>query len=360
MIAIIAIFLAVAAPRAVTLVPMNDPIVGNDPKALSVALNSDAVRREQWWVDAKTPVGAGNPGYGWPGRIESYEPSEELKGLMADYPGLEAYWYHRERVPAYEPCVSQLRAGGHYDDSVPFLLYRPRMDPWYRFWRPSEVPLVIYMPGCGEQGKDLALQFSQVACLKKVTSETFQNEHPCWLLIPMPPIRANYNIPFGYPAEPRAPLITLFNDLVLKLVDEMPGTNSANAAKVPRIDRSRLYLTGLGSGATLAAVMAFDHPGRYAAVMPIWSSPDVPPAVCPEAPGNWWYAWEEGVYGRVKSVRDRLESFAADVRMWGGEFEIHTFPKRSPGWWWDAAWESDELWDWCFDKESEKEVERDR
>ena len=347
---------------AVRLMPMVDPIVVTNAHAAALQTYRAGSVREVWYGMAPYPAGAGNPGYGYPSKIEPYAADEELKAELAKRPGLEAHWFRRNPLSderrvdgsTLESDIQWLKSSGRYADAIPFLLFRPKTNSLLKPWQwGREVPLVVFMPGCGEQGTDLKLQFRQRACIDTVTSEAFQENHPCWLLVPMPPEHANCNIPHGYPTQPRAPLITLFNDLVLKVVEV------SEEADAPTIDRSRLYLTGLGSGGTLAAAMAFDHPGRYAAVMPIWSCPHVEPAVHPDAPGAWWYGWKAKSWQSDEAAwyRKMLDGFAARVKELGGDFVIRTYPAPTSGWWWDAVWTADEFWDWCCAKTSEKEVE---
>ena len=362
--------IALVLATVVRLVPMQEPVVFplesmGKPEQIETALRiyrldlGDLSR----YPKVPYPSKAGTPGFGYPSRIEPYAVDDELAAKLAEYPGLEAYWFCRERLLAkpekssYTESSRDIASLRPYSDSIPFLLFRPKGNVWLCPWTfGRKIPLVIYMPGSGEQGTDLKLQFRQTACLKKVTSAAFQEKHPCWFLIPMPPMNANWNIPQGYPTEPRMPLITLYNDLVLKVIE------LSERSAAPTIDRSRLYVTGLGSGGTMSAVMAFDHPGRYAAVMPVWSFPHVQPVVHPLAPGAWWYGWQATVWEKkavgVEVIRRRLNRFAADVRQFGGDFVIRTYPEgRAAYTWWNAVWESDVLWDWCFAKRSKGEVE---
>lgn len=347
---------------AVRLMPMVEPIVVTNAHAAAMRTYRAESVRENWYCKSPYPPGAGNPGYGYPAKIEPYEADAGLLSELEKRPGLDARWFRRDPLPEEKRTdgstsglnVKWLASCGRYADAIPFLLFRPKANSCLKPWQwGRKVPLVVFMPGCGEQGSDPKLLFRQRACIDTVTSAAFQEKRPCWLLVPMPPEHANCNIPRGYPTQPRAPLVTLFNDLVLKVVEE------SGEADAPAIDRSRLYLTGLGSGGTLAAVMAFDHPGRYAAVMPVWSAPHVEPAVHPDAPGAWWYGWEDRTWKSDEAMwpRKMLDGFAAHVRELGGDFVIRTYPTPGNGCWWDAAWTSEELWNWCFEKESKREAE---
>lgn len=353
---------ALVAAAAVKLAPMAEPFVVTDATSLARWEFDKAPSLVEWRTPAQYPPEAGMPGYGWPSRIEDYKVDGALAERLAERPGLEAHWFIREPIAGRAAEVA--RELGSYTDSIPFLLFRPRPRP-FRWWNPldwfggeDKAPLVVYLPGNGEQGTDLAKQFRQTGVIDRVLGGAFQDEHRAWLLVPMPPAHGNVNIPHGYPVAPRAPLITLYDDLVLKVVE----LSRTDAEAAPPIDERRIYLTGLGSGGTMAVAMSFDHPGRYAATAVAWSRPHHQPVLHPDAPGNWWFGFEEKVYADVVAAhRDFYEKFwgkfRADAERFGGAFELRTYSKGDHAWWWDVMWESDEFWAWCFGKKSNGEVE---
>ena len=296
---------------------------------------------------------AGAPGSGMPGAFRLYDADDALKDLMSRH-SLVAMWFDlgmpkppdpnaeeyvravaRHRRPVDRSCDHAL------PPSLPFLAYRPKTNS------DDSVPLVVYMPGSGEQGEDLKLQFRQTACLAKVTSSVFQARHPAYFLVIAPPEYGNQNCGYGYPFEAANRVNEAYNDLVLAYV---------RAANAPRIDPDRIYLTGLGSGATIAMAMALDHPGRFAAVAPVWAHP-YSPIVHPENPGNWRFynlpRKSDDARAKAREYWGKLKSeFTANVRAGGGDCAFVEVPRRddADGVWWDRVWTSDELWDWMFSK----------
>ena len=296
---------------------------------------------------------AGAPGSGMPGAFRLYDADDALKDLMSRH-SLVAMWFDlgmpkppdpnaeeyvravaRHRRPVDRSCDHAL------PPSLPFLAYRPKTDS------DDSVPLVVYMPGSGEQGEDLKLQFRQTACLAKVTSSVFQARHPAYFLVIAPPEYGNQNCGYGYPYEAANRVNEAYNDLVLAYV---------RAANAPRIDPNRIYLTGLGSGATIAMAMALDHPGRFAAVAPVWAHP-YSPIVHPENPGNWRFynlpRKSDDARAKAREYWGKLKSeFTANVRAGGGDCAFVEVPRRDDagGSWWDCVWASDELWEWMFSK----------
>lgn len=300
----------------------------------------------------------GAPGFGRHGTIDGrggYAVDGELRELMAPY-GLEAHSYDVPMPGISDPrvllqaerTIAAMRGDGRrgcdtcQPERLPYLSFTPTVT------NGEAAALVVYMPGNGEQGEDLKLQFRQTACIRKVTSAEFQAKHPSYLVVIMPPSYGNENIPDGYPSYTGDNMITeSYNDLILDFI---------RAAKGPEIDPARIYLTGLGSGGAAAIAMALDHPGRFAAVMPAWALPTCP-LVHPTTPGAWWFAVKgkpEPDSGRSK----RIEEFSANVEKSGGacRWSFHATPADG-GWWWDAFWLGDEVWDWAFCRRAHGEEE---
>ena len=355
------ILAALMASAAVRFAPMAEPLEVTDSAAVARWEFDTAPSLIDWRRPAQYPPGKGQPGYGWPSRIEDYDVDDSLAEKLAEYPGLEAHWFVRE--PIEGAAADFARKIKSYADSIPFLLFRPkpRSCQWWNpfsWFGPDNAPLVVYLPGKGEQGTALVKQFRQAGVIERVVSDEFQEDHPAWLLVPMPPENGNCNIPIGYPSEPRAPLITLYDDLVLKVVE----MSRAEGETAPPIDGRRIYLTGLGTGGDMVRAMSFDHPGRYAATAAAWSCPHHQPLLHPDAPGNWWFGYEEKMYAdALAENKDYYEKFwgkfRADAERFGGSLVVQTYSKGDHACWWDAMWGADGFWSWCFEKESNGEVE---
>ena len=287
---------------------------------------------------------AGAPGNGMPGTFSRYDADELLKSEMAKY-GLEAWWFDYS-LPQPPDCNAERYAQAvpnHFNGfataetalppRLPILAYRPKAAA------SEAVPLVVYVAGSGEQGEDLKLQFRQRACLEKVTSAGFQSKHPAYFVMIMPPRYGNSNM-----MEMGGYLAAEYNDMLLAFV---------RSAESPRIDASRIYLTGLGSGGTAVGAMAKCRPGRYAAVAPVWSYQyfGYPNA---SGAGSWrFYNTPLKTKEEVKKdLMERMDKFAEDVRAAGGECEYIVVPEKAQDGraWWDGVWSSDELWDWAFSK----------
>ena len=265
----------------------------------------------------------GSPGCGCAAEnpIRPYSAGAELRKLLDQY-ALKAHWFYQTT-----------------NNALPFFEFTPKDCPT------NEVPLVVYVPGSGEQGTNLIVQFNQRACLEKVVSAEFQRRHPCRFLIVCLPEKANCNSGLGYP-EMLDSRSELYGDLILAY---------AKNAENPKVDARRIYLTGLGSGAVIAAGMALDHPGRFAAVAPVWFVPHGS-VVHPRQPGNWrcynivnpeFPDPGDSVRYMQWALRTRNE-FTANVIAGGGECSFQHVPKDTPWPWWNLVWSGDEIYDWLF------------
>lgn len=119
-------------------------------------------------------------------------------------------------------------------------------------WKGAErYPLLIWLHGAGQSGSDNEAQMG--GATKPFTEEGNQEERPCFVLAPQCPDR---NI--GFKDAVAANLMTL----VKSLCDSLP------------IDESRLYLTGSSMGGSGSWRIATEHPGVFAAVVPLCGGGD--------------------------------------------------------------------------------------
>ena len=274
---------------------------------------------------------AGSPGYGCAAAdpIRPYPADPELQKLLDQY-ALKAHWFYQTT-----------------NNALPFFEFTPKDCPT------NEVPLVVYVPGSGEQGTNLIVQFNQRACLEKVVSAEFQQKHPCRFLIICLPEKANHNSGRGYPymLDPRS---ELYNDLILAYAKNAEG---------PKVDMRRIYLTGLGSGATIAAGMVLDHPGRFAAVAPVWLTP-YSSVVHPRTPGNWRYYNNYDLEcpdpdddaRQFKSLLRIRNEFETNVKAAGCDCSFNYVPRETPWPWWNLVWSGDEIYDWMFSKSTSSDL----
>ena len=254
--------------------------------------------------------------------LAPYPTTEALKAAMAPYGLMAGKYVHAEAMPSED--------GVPLPNEVPFLLYTPERP------KTGKVPLVVFLPGNGEKGPDLAQQFRQRTIFAKVTGAEFQKRHPCYLLALSPPAAAGTLLD-GLPGEPSPVQKLLFG-----AIEEVAKTR-----KGPQVDSSRIYLTGLSYGAGGVYGLMTSYPGKFAAGVPVATFP--PPAFFAETgnPLRVWHLYNEGDWAASGLSEEQTRPFADAVRAGGGEFRISTYPATGHNAW-DAAWREDPVWDWMF------------
>ena len=90
------------------------------------------------------------PGHGYPGRLETYDTTPELRRQMARF-DLTAGWFRRDPLPPEK--VYHFRPDYCPVNELPYLLFSPK-----RGRKP--VPMVLYFGGTGEHGTNLVDQLS--------------------------------------------------------------------------------------------------------------------------------------------------------------------------------------------------------
>ncbi|MBQ7188315.1 MAG: hypothetical protein IJR99_02760 [Kiritimatiellae bacterium] len=269
------------------------------------------------------------PGDGYPGKIEPYPVTPELRKPMSEY-RMTAWTFHREKVyslsEGYNYYITPHNCPTNF---IPYLLFTPQ-NPQRR-----KLPLVLYFGGLGEYGYDLERQFRHRTIFAKVTGKAFQERHPCHLFAPMLPKNAQLH---SCTAECPDALSDLVNDTLSAVIRQV-GEHT--------VDTNRLYVTGFSAGGDAACMMLSGYPGRYAACVPVsvWMDPN---AIPKEKPGNYWLLFNDEDMPSDEMRKER-EFFAETVRKRGGEYRSSSYPKKGHNAW-DTAWREDAVWDWMFSK----------
>jgi len=271
------------------------------------------------------PVQALRPGNGYPGRLEPYDVTPQLKEHLDRF-NLTAGWYRREPLDAekwYRRDANLLLA-----NELPYLLFKPESDP------ETAVPMVIYFGGTGEHGTDLVAQFNHSSIFSKITSPEFQQKYPCYLFAPMVPKKTYLRCDHGV----GPPMADLVCDAMYAVIGH---------AQTPAVDINRIYLTGLSYGGSAAYTFPFGYPGRFAASLPCAGFANHH-SVPPEKPGNIWLLFNEHEYASDE-MQKVLSDIIQTVTERGGEHRVSTLPDKGHNVW-DKAWSEDVVWDWVFSK----------
>ena len=146
----------------------------------------------------------------------------------------------------------------------------------YRFHQPEKLehgkkyPLVLFMHGAGERGLDNRRQLMRLAGVE------FWEKHPCFVLSPQCPPK-NDTIPyseyvwvdteFGDSAHSMKTSPTWTMKLAINLLDKIIRDN--------KIDRDRIYVTGLSMGGFATWELIQRMPDKFAAAVPVCGGGDL-------------------------------------------------------------------------------------
>lgn len=122
----------------------------------------------------------------------------------------------------------------------------------YRFYSPinksnKSLPLVIFLHGSGERGKDNVLQLIGNKGAITFTKQEFQKENPCFVLAPQAPLKDVLNHCW---VEDHMP------NRIKELID--------NLMMQYNIDSKRIYLVGMSNGGSGVWKMIYDYPDFFA------------------------------------------------------------------------------------------------
>ncbi len=203
----------------------------------------------------------------------------------------------------------------------------------YRLLRPKEVkenqryPLVLFLHGSGERGND------NVINLKYITTpflyEKNRNEFPCFVVVPQCPASERWTYPDWY-QEPREPINT-----VISLIDSL--------TKLPSIDTTRIYITGLSMGGYGTWYLLTRFPNKFAAAIPICGGGD------PHQVDSFKHVPIWAFHGsKDKTVhRDESRKMINALKNVGGDPKYTEYKKTGHDSW-TKAYQEDQLLTWLF------------
>lgn len=205
------------------------------------------------------------------------------------------------------PRSSPLRQTAQETAGLRYLLHLPSA-----YESRSDWPFILFLHGAGERGRDLAL---------------VRREGLPRMLETLP------DFPFVVVSPQEEKRNAWRPERLAILIDEVLRSG--------RVDPSRVYVTGLSSGAVAALELAIRYPGRIAAVVPI-SAHVIPDGLCrmKDVP-----AWIFHSAGDERIPFGRAEKLARSLEACGGEVQLTIYEKRDHDAWTDA-YATPSLWDW--------------
>lgn len=214
----------------------------------------------------------------------------------------------------------------------------------YRFHQPEKpeqgkkYPLVLFMHGAGERGLDNRRQLMRLAGVK------FWEKYPCFVLSPQCPPK-NAGIPyseyvwvdteFGDSAHSMKAAPTWTMKLAMDLLDKIIKTN--------KIDRSRIYVTGLSMGGFATWELIQRMPDKFAAAVPVCGGGDLEYAPKLIDVPLWVFHGDADKRVPVQRSRNMVEAISKS----GGHPKYTEYP-GVPHDSWTLTYSNPEMWDWMF------------
>ena len=232
----------------------------------------DLVAGQQYFIQAlcKSGPGPGGVSIGWSlpnGRFEGPIPADRFREYVGDIPmpSMKVHQFNlalKPEVPTTQPGIHRFVRGAHADvdgdsQDLSYVMYMPKIAEATT----QLLPMVVFLHGNNRQGYSLAA-VEQIGLFRSIETD---HQLADWL-----------------------PMIALAPQLPPDWRWDTPGAaQSVNALveqlcqRYPRIDRSRIYLTGLSMGGKGTWLTVENSPDTYAAVAPI-SAVDVRPDLAPQ------------------------------------------------------------------------------
>ena len=211
--------------------------------------------------------------------------------------------------------VTVTEGGAEREAALRFLIYLPKgytSQETTKKW-----PLLLFLHGAGERGDDLSL-------VKK--------HGP-------PKLADSQDFPFVI-VSPQCPKETRWNSAELaKLVQSLANTH--------RIDRQRMYVTGLSMGGSGSWSLLAEYPGLFAAGIPICGKGDVATAEKIAKTPVWVFL---GAKDKPELVAANEEMVVA-VKMAGGSIQFTVYPDAAHDSW-TATYNNPQVYDWLLERRS--------
>jgi predicted peptidase len=205
----------------------------------------------------------------------------------------------------------------------------------YRLMKPEgydgskDYPLVVFLHGAGERGKDNKAQLKHG--VKDFASDAARKKHPCFLIAPQCPSGQSWAaFRGGFAKAPTTPA-----KQVLALIAEL--------RKEFKIDPKRIYLTGLSMGGYGTWDLLAREPGLFAAGLPVCGGGDPATAEKIAKIPLWVFHGDKDTAVPVERSRTMVEA----VKKAGGEPK-YTEYKGVGHDSWTATYKDAKVRDWLF------------
>lgn len=200
-------------------------------------------------------------------------------------------------------------------DRCNYLLYLPE---GYDKDEKKNWPLVLFMHGSGESGTDLSLVKTQ-----GIPHLIDQGKQFPFIMV-----------------APQIMEFTWWHDQLDMLKDLLDDVESNY-----RVDKNRIYLTGLSNGGYGTWALAAEQPDRFAAMVPICGGGDTRKAHLIKDIPTWVFHGDQDDTVPLKASQDMVDA----VKEAGGNPKFTIYPGVGHGSW-IPAYDEEELWKWLLEQ----------
>jgi len=184
----------------------------------------------------------------------------------------------------------------------------------------KEFPLVLFLHGAGERGNDL--EKVKIHGLPKLVNE-------------------GKDFPFIV-VSPQCPDLMLWNtDVLSSLLDEIEANY--------KVDKNRIYVTGLSMGGHGTWSLALAEPNRFAAIAPVCGWADTTKANTISHLPIWVFHGAKDVVVPVKSSEDMVSA----LKNFGSDVKLTIYPEANHDSW-TETYNNEELYKWFLEQSLDK------
>lgn len=184
----------------------------------------------------------------------------------------------------------------------------------------KDFPLVLFLHGSGERGTDI--EKVKINGLPKLISEG--KDFPFIVVSPQCPDDIFWNI-----------------DILIALLDEIESTY--------RVDKNKIYVTGLSMGGHATWELALRQPNRFAAIAPVCGWTDISKASTIAHLPVWVFHGAKDVVVPVKASEDMV----AALKNYGSNAKLTIYPEANHDSW-TETYNNEELYKWFLKQSLEK------
>lgn len=183
----------------------------------------------------------------------------------------------------------------------------------------NEFPLVLFLHGSGERGTDI--EKVKIHGLPKLISEG--KDFPFIVVSPQCPDDVFWNV-----------------DILTALLDEIESTY--------RVDKNKIYVTGLSMGGHATWELALRQPNRFAAIAPVCGWADTSKANTISHTPIWVFHGAKDNVVPVKAAEDMVKA----LNNHGSNVKLTIYPEANHDSW-TETYNNDELYKWFLEQSLE-------